>query len=62
MRENAAVELSLADGALVIQPVKSQPLTLVELLRGVTDDNLPGEWDANAWREIAEEFTWPSKP
>jgi antitoxin MazE len=42
---NAAVELSLVDGALVVQPIAPQPLTLDELLRGVTDDNLPGEWD-----------------
>jgi antitoxin MazE len=45
LRPNAAVELSLVDGALVVQPVAPQPLSLDELLRGVTDDNLPGEWD-----------------
>jgi len=44
LRANAAVELSLIDGALVVQPV-APPLPLDELLRGVTDDNLPGEWD-----------------
>ena len=42
---NAAVELSLVDGALVVQPIVPRPLTLSDLLRGVTDDNLPGEWD-----------------
>ena len=42
---NAAVELSLVDGTLVVQPIAPQPLTLDELLRGVTDDNRPGEWD-----------------
>ena len=45
IRANTAVELSLVAGNLVVQPVAPQPLTLDELLRGVTDDNLPGEWD-----------------
>lgn len=45
LQANAAVELSLAEGALVVRPVAPQPPTLAELLRGVTDDNLPGEWD-----------------
>jgi antitoxin MazE len=42
---DAAVELSLADGALVVRPITPQPLTLEELLRGITDENLHGEWD-----------------
>ncbi len=45
LRANAAVELSLVDGALVVQPIAPPPLTLEELLRGVTDENRPGEWD-----------------
>jgi antitoxin MazE len=45
LRPNAAVELSLVDGALVVQPIAPQSLTLDDLLRGVTDDNLPGDWD-----------------
>lgn len=42
---NAAVDLCLVDGGLVVRPIAPQPLTLDELLRGVTDDNIPGEWD-----------------
>lgn len=42
--ENSAVDLTLVDGKLVIQPVAPEP-TLDELLRGVTDDYVPGEWD-----------------
>ncbi len=42
---NAAVELSLVEGSLIVRPITPQPLTLDELLRGITDDNLPGEWD-----------------
>ncbi len=45
LHADAAVELSLVGGTLVVQPIKPQPLTLKQLLRGVTDENLPGEWD-----------------
>ena len=45
LQPNVAVELSLVDGALVVQPLAPKRPTLEELLRGVTDDNLPGEWD-----------------
>ena len=45
LRPNDAVELSVVEGTLVVRPVAPQPLTLEELLRGITDDNLPGEWD-----------------
>jgi antitoxin MazE len=45
LRANAAVELSLVEGALVVQPVTRQPLTLDQLLRGITDDNTPSDWD-----------------
>jgi len=41
---NTSVELSLVDGALVVKRVAPKTPTLEELLRGVTDDNLPGEW------------------
>ncbi len=45
LRVDTAVELSLVQGALVVQPVTAPPLTLDELLRGITDDNVPDEWD-----------------
>jgi antitoxin MazE len=45
LRANAAVELSLVDGTLILQPLAPQPLTLDELLHGITDDNIPREWD-----------------
>lgn len=45
LREDAPVELSLIEGKVVIQPLSQEPLTLEELLRGVTDQNLHGEWD-----------------
>jgi antitoxin MazE len=45
LRADAPVELSLVSGALVIKPVPPAPLTLEELLRGITDENRPNEWD-----------------
>jgi antitoxin MazE len=45
LQVDAAVELSLVGGKLVVQSLKPQPLTLDQLLRGVTEENLPGEWD-----------------
>ena len=45
LRANGAVELSLVEGVLVVQPVAPAPPTLDELLRGITDDNIPREWD-----------------
>jgi antitoxin MazE len=45
LREDSPVELSLADGKLVVQALAEAPLTLDELLRGVTDENIPSEWD-----------------
>lgn len=45
LREDAPVDLSLVKGKVVVQPVQPEPLTLDELLRGVTDENLHQEWD-----------------
>lgn len=45
LSENSAVELSLGAGGLVVRPVVPPAPTLEELLRGVSADNLPGEWD-----------------
>jgi antitoxin MazE len=45
LREGAAVELSLVEGKLVIHPLAKMPHTLDDLLRGVTDENIHGEWD-----------------
>ncbi len=42
---DAAVELSLVEGRLLVQPITLPPLRLDDLLRGITNDNLPGEWN-----------------
>ena len=54
LSENTTIELSLEEGKLVIQALTQEPLTLDELLRGVTDQNLHGEWDTGpaAGREV----------
>jgi antitoxin MazE len=43
--ENLAVDLSVTKGRLVVQPLSEEPLSLADLLRGVTDENLHREWD-----------------
>lgn len=45
LQADSAVELSLVKGKLVVQRVAPKPLTLEQLLSGITDENLPGEWD-----------------
>jgi antitoxin MazE len=42
--ENTAVELSVTEGKLVVQP-HEEPLSLDRLLAKITDENLHGEWD-----------------
>jgi len=42
---DASVELSLVEGKLIIQSATPKPLTLDQLLRGISDENLHGEWD-----------------
>ena len=44
LREDSAVELTLEDGGLVIRAAVKEPLTLKQLLQGITDQNLHGEW------------------
>lgn len=41
---DAAVDLSLVNGTLVIRSVQPPRITLDDLLGGVTDENRPGEW------------------
>jgi antitoxin MazE len=43
--DNAVVDISLADGKLLVVPVSEPPLTLDDLLTGITDDNLHREVD-----------------
>ena len=45
LSENLAVDLSIREGKLVIQPHSEKPLSLDSLLAGITDENLHGEWD-----------------
>jgi antitoxin MazE len=43
LEENVPVEMSLAEGKLLIEPIAKGDLTLHDLLDGVTDENLHGE-------------------
>jgi antitoxin MazE len=45
LREDAAVELSVIEGRLIVEPVAQASPTLEDFLRGVTDQNLHGEWN-----------------
>ena len=45
LHANAAVLLTLVEGTLVVRPITPPTFTLEELLHGVTNENLPGEWD-----------------
>lgn len=45
LAEDTPVELSLVEGKLIVRPIAPPPLTLDELLQGVTEENLHGEWD-----------------
>ncbi|MFO0911841.1 MAG: AbrB/MazE/SpoVT family DNA-binding domain-containing protein [Pirellulales bacterium] len=54
LAEDAAVDLSVRDGCLVVEVEKDEPLSLKDLLAGVTDENLHGEWSGGpaAGREV----------
>lgn len=44
LAEDSAVDLSVKDGRLVVQVEAEEPLRLEDLLEGITDENLHGEW------------------
>jgi len=43
LREQAEVELTLVKGTLVMRPMRKEPVTLADLLSGVTEENIHGE-------------------
>jgi antitoxin MazE len=45
IQQDTEVELSIDEGRLIISPVVPRPLTLEELLEGVTPENLHGEFE-----------------
>jgi len=45
LEQGAPVEVTLRQGKLVIEPVEEPPLSLAQLLKGVTDENLHDEVD-----------------
>jgi antitoxin MazE len=45
LAEDVPVELSIVRGKIVVNPLSEEPLSLEELLSGITPANLHGEWD-----------------
>lgn len=45
LAENASIRMMLKDGALIITPNDEPKWSLEELLAGVSDENIHGEWE-----------------
>jgi antitoxin MazE len=45
LENNSVVEISLVDGRIIVKPVFAKPLSLEQLLSGVTNDNIHQEID-----------------
>jgi antitoxin MazE len=45
IKQNEFVDLSISDGKLIITPIIEKEYSLKELLAGVSEDNLHGEFD-----------------
>lgn len=45
MGEGTVVEVQFVNGSLVLTPAEPDEMTLVSLLKGVTDENIHGEVD-----------------
>ena len=43
VRQNTQVEISLVDGKIVVEPIKTPEWTLEGLLEGITEENLHSE-------------------
>ncbi|MCV0396068.1 MAG: AbrB/MazE/SpoVT family DNA-binding domain-containing protein [Rhizobiaceae bacterium] len=55
VKEGASVDISVANGALLVRPVDDSPVyDLDELLRGITEDNRHGEIATG--RAVGNEF------
>ena len=45
IKQNKFVDISIGDGKLIITPITEKEYSLKELLAGVSEDNLHGEFD-----------------
>ena len=45
IKQNELIDLSIGDGKLIITPITEKEYSLKELLAGVSEDNLHGEFD-----------------
>lgn len=55
MTQNSLVDLAMVEGQLVVTPIPASPLSLDELLAGVTDANLHRETE---WGDAAGREAW----
>jgi antitoxin MazE len=45
LEQNAAVEITMDDGKLILKPLLASPLSLADLISQITEQNLHGEVD-----------------
>ena len=55
---NAPVEMSLEEGALVVKPDRERAWDLDALLAEVTDENIHEEWEAEGSEKNSAEADW----
>jgi antitoxin MazE len=48
LRDGSPVDMTLADGAIVVKPDRDRDWDLGEMLAGITDDNLHPAWESEA--------------
>ncbi len=48
IKQNELVDLSVNDGEIIIKPIIQKEFSLKELLDGISEDNLHGEFDTGA--------------
>ena len=46
--EYASIQMMMREGALIITPMEEPKWSLEELLGGVTEDNIHGEWETGS--------------
>jgi antitoxin MazE len=48
LKQNELVDISIDKGKIIISPISPKKYSLEELLKGVSDNNLHGEFDTGA--------------
>ena len=50
VEEGASIHMMIEDGALVLRPDHREEWNLCTLIEGMTDENIPGEWETGSPR------------